>query len=134
MATNLHGKKVHTLQDDKIIYVFTPTKHSYNGNLKNILLWTSSKKEERTWANKARLVGLFEIEWKTHGHKIIVEFLNNQKLDPKHNKIKVMLGEEQKIIDNHLLAEVFRICHIRETQANQAEMFNAKVVIGRNDK
>ncbi len=45
-----------------------------------------------------------------------------------------MLGEEQKIIDKHLLAEVFRICHIRETQANQAKMFDAKVVIGRNSK
>jgi hypothetical protein len=33
MATNLHGKKVHTHQDDEIKYVFTPIEHNYNGNL-----------------------------------------------------------------------------------------------------
>jgi hypothetical protein len=45
--------------------------------LKNILLWTSFGKEEKTWANKAGLVGLFEVEWKTPHHNILVEFLNN---------------------------------------------------------
>jgi hypothetical protein len=68
MATNLRGKKVHTHQDDEIKYVFTPTKQSYNGNLKKILLWTSFGKEERAWANRVGLVGLFEIEWKTPHH------------------------------------------------------------------
>jgi hypothetical protein len=29
-----------------------------------------------------------------------------------------MLREEQKIIDKHLLEEVLKICHIRETKAN----------------
>jgi len=33
--------------------------------MKNILLWKSSGEEERAWANRARLVGMFEIEWKT---------------------------------------------------------------------
>ncbi len=91
-------------QDDEIRYVFTLTKQSYNSNLKNILLWTSFGKEERAWVNKARLVGLFEIEWKTPCHNILVEFLNNWKLDPKHKKIKVMLGDEQRIMDKHVLA------------------------------
>jgi hypothetical protein len=71
--------------------------------LKNILLWTSSGEEERAWANKIGLVGLFEIKWKTFRHNILVEFLNNWKLDLEHNKIKVMLGEEQRVIDKHLL-------------------------------
>jgi hypothetical protein len=62
--------------------------------LKNILFWTSFGEEERSWANKARLVGLFEVEWKTPHHNILVEFLNNWKLDFEHNIIKVMLGEE----------------------------------------
>jgi hypothetical protein len=44
---------------------------------KNILLWTSSREEEITWANKTRLVGLFEVEWKTPYHNILVDFLNN---------------------------------------------------------
>jgi hypothetical protein len=39
-------------------------------------------------------MGLFKIEWKTPRRNILVEFLNNWKLDPKHNKIKVMLGDE----------------------------------------
>jgi hypothetical protein len=71
---------VRTHHDDEIRYVFTLTKHSYNGNLKNILLWTSSGEEKRAWANRARLVGMFEIEWKTPHHNNLVEFLNNLKL------------------------------------------------------
>jgi hypothetical protein len=37
---------------------------SYNRNL-NILLWTSSGEEEKALANRAGLVGLFKIKWKT---------------------------------------------------------------------
>jgi len=62
--------------------------------LKIILLWTSFGEEERAWANKARIISLFEVEWKTPHHNILVEFLNNWKLDFEHNRIKVMLGEE----------------------------------------
>jgi hypothetical protein len=94
MVANLHGKKVRIHQDDEVGYVFTPTKQSYNINLKNILLWTSFGEEERAWANRARLIGPFEIEWKTFHHNIMVEFINNWKLDLEHNKIKVMLGDE----------------------------------------
>jgi hypothetical protein len=64
--------------------------------LKNILLWTSSREEDRAWANKARLVGMFEIEWKIPRHNILVEFLNNWKLDLKHNIIKVMLEDKHR--------------------------------------
>jgi hypothetical protein len=65
MATNLCGKKMHTHRDDEVKYIFTPTKHNYSSNTMNILFWTSFEKEEKAWANKARLVGLFEVEWKT---------------------------------------------------------------------
>jgi hypothetical protein len=106
MAANMCGKKVHTHQDDEIKYVFTTTKQSNNSNLKNILFWTSSGKEKRTWVNKTRLVGMFEIEWKTPHHNILLKFMNNWKIDHEHNKIKVMLGDEQRIIDKHVLAEV----------------------------
>jgi hypothetical protein len=92
MATSLCGKKVHIHQDDEIRYVFTPIEQSYNSNLKNILLWTSSRKEEKAWANRLGLVGLFEIEWKIPCHNILVEFMNNWKLDIEHNIIKVILG------------------------------------------
>jgi hypothetical protein len=68
------------------------------------------------------LVGLFEIEWKTPHHNILVEFLNNWKLDFKHNRIKVMMAEEQRIIDKHLLVKVFKIYHTCETKTNQAKM------------
>jgi hypothetical protein len=62
--------------------------------LKNILLWPSFGKEERTWANIVGLVGLFGVEWKTLHHNILVEFLNNWKLDFEHNKIKIMMEEK----------------------------------------
>jgi len=68
--------------------------------------------------NRAGLVGLFDIKWKTPRHNILVEFLNNWKLDLEHNRIKVMLGDEQNIIVKLVLAEVFRIYHTRETKAN----------------
>jgi hypothetical protein len=88
---------MHIHQDDEIKYVFTPIKYSYKSNLKNILLWTSFREEEKAWANRARLVSMFDIEWKTPYHNILVKFLNNWKLDLEHNKIKVMLGDEQKV-------------------------------------
>ncbi len=65
-----------THQDDEIRYIFIPIKHSYNINLKNILIWTSSKEEVEAWANRVGLI-LFEVEWETPHHNILVEFLNN---------------------------------------------------------
>jgi hypothetical protein len=100
MVGNPCGTKVQTYQDDEVRYVFTLTKQSYNSNLKNIYLWTSFGKEEITYANIARLVGLFEVEWKTSHHNILVELMNNWKLEYEHNRIKVMLGEEQKKLTN----------------------------------
>jgi hypothetical protein len=73
---------------------------------------------KRAYTNKTRLIGMFEIEWKTPCHNILVEFMNNWKLDPQHNIIKVMLGDEQRIMDKHELTKVFRICHIGKTKAN----------------
>jgi hypothetical protein len=64
------------------------------------------------------LVGLFENEWKTPHHNIVIEFLNKWKLDFKHNRIKVMMEKEQKIIDRHLLAKVLKICHTSEIEVN----------------
>jgi hypothetical protein len=46
---------------------------------------------------------MFEIEWKTPHHNILVEFLNNWKLDPEHNTIKVLLGDEQRTINKDVL-------------------------------
>jgi hypothetical protein len=74
--------------------------------------------EERKWANKVGLVGMFEIEWKTSHHNILVEFLNNWTLDFKHNRIKVMMAEKQKIINRHLLAKVLKIYHGDEIELN----------------
>jgi hypothetical protein len=58
------------------------------------LLWTNFGEEKTAWENRAGLVGIFEIKWKTPRHNIWVEFLNNWKLDLEHNKIKVMLEGE----------------------------------------
>jgi hypothetical protein len=95
------------------------------------LLWTSFEEEERAWVNRTELIGMFKIEWKTHHHNILVEFLNNLKLDPEHNKIKVMLGEEQRIIYKCVLVEVFRICCTVETKVDRAKMSNPKVTLDR---
>jgi hypothetical protein len=89
MVVNLHGKKVQTHQDDEVRYIFTVI------ILKNILLWTSFGKEEKARANKTRLVGLFEVEWKTYYHNILVEFLNNWKLDANYNKSRLCWGKSR---------------------------------------
>ncbi len=95
------------------------------------MLWISFGKGEKTWANIARLVCSFEVEWKTSHHNILVEFLNNWNLDSQHNKIKVLMGEEQRIINKHLLVRVFLIYHIREKDANQVKMINAKITLAK---
>jgi hypothetical protein len=64
------------------------------------------------------VVGLFEIQWQTPRHNILVEFMNNSKLVSKHNNFKVMMAQGQRIIDKHLLAEVFLICHISEIETD----------------
>jgi hypothetical protein len=69
------------------------------------MLWTSSKGEEKKWANKLSLVGLFEVEWKTPYHNILVEFLNNWNLDYEHNKIKVMMTKKYKSIYKHFMVD-----------------------------
>jgi hypothetical protein len=94
------------------------------------LLWTNFREEEKAYANRVRLVDLFEIEYKTPHHNILVEFMNNWKLDHEHNRIKVMLGEEQRIIDKHVLAKVFKIFHIEEIEVvDQVEMYDARVTL-----
>ncbi len=40
-----------------------------------------------------------------------------------------MLGDERRIIDKHVLAEVFRTCHTRETKVDRVETFNAEVAL-----
>ncbi len=39
--------------------------------------------------------------------------MNNWKLDLEYNTIKVMLGDEQRIINKHVLKKVLKICHVR---------------------
>jgi hypothetical protein len=65
---------------------------------------------------------LFEIKWKTPHHNIIVEFLNNWKLNFEQNRIKVMMAKEQKKLNRHLLVEVFKICHTSEIETNHVKM------------
>jgi hypothetical protein len=42
-----------------------------------------------------------------------------------------MLGEEQRIINKHVLVEVFRICHTGVTKVDQVEMSDAKVALAK---
>jgi hypothetical protein len=63
------------------------------------MLWISYGKEAKKWANRLGLVGMFEVEWKTPCHNILVEFLNNWKLDFEHNKIKIMVAKK---VENYI--------------------------------
>jgi hypothetical protein len=60
------------------------------------MLWTSFGEEEKIWANIISLVGLFEVEWKTPHHNIMVEFFKNWKLYSEHNIIKVMMVQDHQ--------------------------------------
>jgi hypothetical protein len=53
----------------------------------------------------------------------------NWKLEFEHNIIKVMFGEKQKVINKHMLVEVFFNFHIGETKANWAKISNAIVAL-----
>ncbi len=50
-------------------------------------------------------------------------------MDLEHNIIKVVLRDEQRIINNHVLVEVFKIYHIGEIEVDQAKMFDARVTL-----
>jgi hypothetical protein len=41
-----------------------------------------------------------------------------------------MLGEEQKVINKHLLSKVSKIYHIGKIEADKVEMFDVKVALG----
>jgi hypothetical protein len=42
-----------------------------------------------------------------------------------------MLGEEQRIINKHVLVKVFRICHTGVTEVDQVKMSDAKVTLAK---
>ncbi len=72
---------------------------------------------------------MFEIEWKSPHHNILVEFLNNWKLDFEHNRIKVLMAKEQRIRNKHFLAKVFKFCHTCETKVDKVEMSDVRVAL-----
>ncbi len=51
---------------------FTPTKQSYSKHVERIKMWLKMGKGEKTWAHKARLVTLLDIEWKEPNHDNLV--------------------------------------------------------------
>ncbi len=63
---------------------------------------------EREWMNKASLVGLFEINWKTSHHSLFVKFLNTWK-DHKGEYIFVHVGEKVMILDVHIIEKIFKM-------------------------
>jgi hypothetical protein len=40
-----------------------------------------------------------------------------------------MLGDEQKVINKHVLLEVFRIYHTREIEVDRAKMSNVRITL-----
>lgn len=48
--------------------------------------------EEKTWTSIVELVGLFEIDWKTSCHNMLVEFLNTCQI--KEDIIYTRIGEK----------------------------------------
>lgn len=57
---------------------------------------TSFREEEKKWANKVGQVYL-RLNGRLPHRNILVEFLNNWKLDFEHKKIKIMMVEEYKL-------------------------------------
>jgi hypothetical protein len=55
--------------------------------------------------------------------------MNNWKLDHEHNKINVMLGDEERVINKHVLTKVSKIYHTRVTEIDQVEMYDVRVAL-----
>jgi hypothetical protein len=66
--------------------------------------------DEKKWASKIRLVGLFKLQWKTPHHDWPVEFLNTYQI--KEKTIYVRLREKTIVVVKHLITNVFKISNI----------------------
>jgi hypothetical protein len=65
-------------------------------------------KTKRKLASKVGLVGLFQVNWKTPHHALLVEFLNNWK-EHKRKHIFAHIGEKVVVIDVHTIGKVLEI-------------------------
>jgi hypothetical protein len=52
---------------------------------------------EKKWASKIGLVGLFEIEWRTPHHDLLVEFCNSWKVE-NENRIYARIKEKVQLL------------------------------------
>jgi hypothetical protein len=52
--------------------VFIPTKQSYSKQVEIIKMWKKVGEGEETWASKASLVTLLDIDWKEPNHNNLI--------------------------------------------------------------
>jgi hypothetical protein len=72
-------------------------------------------------ASKEGLVRLFEINWKTPHHDLLVEFLNNWK-EHKREHIFAHIGEKALVIDVHTIEKVFKVDSKGRREQKHVEM------------
>jgi hypothetical protein len=87
---------------------FTPTKQSYSKHVEIIKMWKNMGDSEQTWASKARLVTLLDIEWNELNHDNLVEFLNTFMI--KANEICFGRKGVVYVIGKQIIAYAFGLC------------------------
>jgi len=78
-------------------------------------------KTKRKLVSKVGLVRLFEINWKTPRHALLVEFLNNWK-EHKREHIFAHIDEKALVIDVHTIEKVLEVNSKGQREQKHVEM------------
>jgi hypothetical protein len=66
-------------------------------------------RNERIWASKVGLVGLFEVEWVVPRHELLMDFLKTWKYNKHLNQITKRVTNKGLVIDTHMILQIFKI-------------------------
>ncbi len=89
-------------------FFFIPTKQSYSKQVEIIKMWKKMGEGKETWASKASLVTLLDIDQKEPNHDILVEFLNIFVI----KGFKIYFGRKGivSVIGKQIIADAFQVC------------------------
>jgi hypothetical protein len=106
MDYNILEQRGIRIPNDRRLF-FTPTKQSYSKQVERIEMWKKMGKGEETWASKACLITLLDIEWKELDHEALVELLNTFVI--KGSEIYFGRRNIMYVINKQIIANAFGV-------------------------
>ncbi len=82
--------------------------------------------DEKKWASKVGLVGLFQLQWITPRHDLLVEFFNTYQI--KEDTIYARLIEKNVVIDKISFTYVFKIPNTGWKKQRHIDKQTSKVI------